>query len=232
MTSEPASHVTARYRRKAVPAAVWQRILRREQGRLYRRFARAFPPRPDWRVLDLGVSADHARREDYLFESRFPHLSQVVAGGLEDPASFEGCFPEARYVQLRRGEPLPFEDGAFDVVFCNAVVEHVGSRAAQRAFVAEVFRVGRNVFLTTPNRWYPVELHTVVPLLHYLPPAIHRPVYRRLGFDFFAEEENLNLLDRRGLRRLLPTGVRARIGSHWFAGLPSNLVLTAGPDAP
>jgi hypothetical protein len=29
--------------------------------------------------------------------------------------------------------------------------------------------VARRGFFTTPNRWFPIELHTKIPLLHYLP---------------------------------------------------------------
>ena len=80
---------------------------------------------------------------------------------------------------MQPGEPLPFRDGEFDVVFSNAVVEHVGSRTAQAAFVGELCRVGKSFFITTPNRWFPVEHHTGLPLLHYLPASVFRSLLRR-----------------------------------------------------
>lgn len=49
------------------------------------------------------------------------------------------------------------------------MIEHVGSREAQKAFVAELARVAKVVFLTAPNRWFPVEHHTGLPLAHYHP---------------------------------------------------------------
>lgn len=130
-----------------------------------------------------------------------------------------------RYVRLRRGESLPFEDGTFDVVFCNAVIEHVGSRAAQRRFLQEVLRVGRSAFLTTPNRWYPVELHTVTPILHWLPTPLYRKLYHALGFEFFSKEENLNLLDRQTIEELLPRDISASIIPFKFLGLTSNYII-------
>ena len=39
------------------------------------------------------------------------------------------------------GRELPFADGAFDLGFSNAVVEHVGGRDEQRRFVHELCRV-------------------------------------------------------------------------------------------
>jgi hypothetical protein len=68
------------------------------------------------------------------------------------------------------GRELPFADGEFDFGFSNAVVEHVaGGRDGQRRFVHELCRVSRRVFVTTPNRWFPLEVHTLLPLVHWLP---------------------------------------------------------------
>jgi SAM-dependent methyltransferase len=166
--TEP-THLSVHYGKKAIPLRLVRRIARPQQRRLYEAFANAFPPRPDRAVLDLGVNGSLERCEQYFFEHHYPYQSRVTGCGLESGDHFRRCFPEATYVQTRRGESLPFEDGAFDVVFCNAVIEHVGSRAVQAAFMREILRVGRAAFVTTPNRWYPVELHTVLPLVHWLP---------------------------------------------------------------
>jgi SAM-dependent methyltransferase len=220
-------HRSVDYYRKALPMPLWRRLLRRQQQRIYDRFARHFPPTPALRVVDIGVNGAHQRRELHLLESRWPYPASIVACGLEPPDNFTRCVPEARYVQAARGAPLPFADREFDVAFCSAVIEHVGDRAAQRRFLADVLRVARGAFVTTPNRWYPVELHTLVPVVHYLPAPVYRRVYRALGFDFFAREENLNLLDRAALRALVPPGRTVAIETASFLGLPSNLLLVA-----
>lgn len=226
----PDDHQSRHYYRKALPTALWRRLLIRQQQRIYERFTHHFPPSPGLRVVDIGVNGDLAEPGHYLFESRYPHLESVVACGLEAPRRFETLFPRARYVQVARGSQLPFADNAFDVAFCSAVVEHVGSRERQRAFLREVLRVAPNAFVTTPNRWYPVELHTLVPLVHYLPAPAHRRAYRALGFDFFSREENLNLLGLRTLRSLLPPGRSYDIERHRFLGLTSNLLLVVRPS--
>jgi ubiquinone/menaquinone biosynthesis C-methylase UbiE len=101
------------------------------------------------------------------------------------------------------GLQLPFRDGAFDVVHSSAVLEHVGSIQNQIAFVQECCRVAcKWVFLTTPNRWFPVEFHTLLPLVHWLPKRSFRALMCATGKDFFAEESNLNLLSRREIRSI------------------------------
>lgn len=220
-------HRSVRYYKKALPMPLWRRLLRMQQQRIYERFTGYFPPAPSLRIVDIGVNGDLERADLHLLESRYPYLSAIVACGLEAPDQFRRGLPDVRYVQVARGEPLPFGDREFDIAFCSAVIEHVGSREDQRRFLAEVLRVARGAFLTTPNRWYPVELHTLLPIIHYLPSPIYRRVYRAVGFDFFSREENLNLLDRAALRALVPPARSVRIDTASFLGLPSNLLLVA-----
>jgi hypothetical protein len=59
------------------------------------------------------------------------------------------------------GEHLPFRDGAFDLVFCNSVLEHVAHPAV---LAAEIQRTGRRFFVQTPNEHFPLESHSHVPL--------------------------------------------------------------------
>jgi 2-polyprenyl-3-methyl-5-hydroxy-6-metoxy-1,4-benzoquinol methylase len=79
---------------------------------------------------------------------------------------------------------LPWADGAFDLVLALGVVEHLPMRH-RRAQVDEYWRVlapgGHLAILDTPNRWFPLETHSVgLPLVQWLPPrAAWR--YARLG---------------------------------------------------
>jgi len=69
--------------------------------------------------------------------------------------------------------------------------------------MAEARRVARKgVFVTTPNRWFPVEFHTVLPFVHWLPPRMFRRILTVTGRQFFADEANLNLLSGRQLRNM------------------------------
>ena len=93
---------------------------------------------------------------------------------------------------LADGRALPFRDRAVDLVLANAVIEHVGSRADQVAFVNEQSRVGRAWVITTPNRWFPVESHTSTVLKHW------STSWRS------SRREFTRLLSKREFRELLP----------------------------
>jgi SAM-dependent methyltransferase len=106
---------------------------------------------------------------------------------------------------------MPFADGEFDVVYCNSLIEHVDP--AQRAqLAAELRRVGTRWFVQTPNRWFPIEPHVLLPLFQFLPRALRRRLWR---FGASGEEfHDIHLLDRRELARLFPDAriLRERVG--------------------
>ena len=139
-----------------------------------------------------------------FFEEHYPWPERVTALGLQDGERFRARYPSVPYVQ---GDAcaLPFADGEFDIVFSNAVIEHVGGRRRQRRLVSEAIRVGRSVFITTPNRRFPVEIHTRLPLVHWLPDAVAHRAYRAAGKEFATD---IHLLTRSSLESLFPDRVR------------------------
>jgi hypothetical protein len=60
------------------------------------------------------------------------------------------------------------------------VVEHVGSRDQQAAFVGELLTTCRRVFIATPNARFPIDPHTLLPFIHRLIPRLRRLVRQRL----------------------------------------------------
>jgi 2-polyprenyl-3-methyl-5-hydroxy-6-metoxy-1,4-benzoquinol methylase len=72
------------------------------------------------------------------------------------------------------GYRLPFESGAFDVVICAQVYEHVDDQPALAKEVWRVLKPGGVCFFSGPNRLAFMEEHYWLPLLSWLPrPAAH-----------------------------------------------------------
>jgi hypothetical protein len=187
------------------------RISLRSRERKLRLFCEIFRPGPETTVVDVGVTdapfgpqPDGSCSTDNFFEALYPWPERITAVGHTGLARFAAAFPKVTAVQAD-GRALPFEEGTFDLGFSNAVIEHVsGGRAEQRRFVAELCRVARRVFVTTPNRLFPVDPHSLLPGVHWLPdgPA-RRRLLRARGFD-----DVLDPLGPRELAALFPYPVR------------------------
>jgi hypothetical protein len=119
-------------------------------------------------------------------------IDNIVERGLND-------FTDATVLTYDAGDPLvgsevvrgdgcalPFRDDSFDYVFSNAVIEHVGGPERARRMLAESVRVARKGAIhTTPNRWFPVEVHTQLPLLHWLPRRWQHAAFARAGRPYW-----------------------------------------------
>ena len=193
--------------------------------RIFETFMRECGPGPDSRVADFGVSGHRDHPVHYFFETLYPYRRRltVIGRAAEGAGWFEERFPGLTFLEADlRSIPVP--TGYFDYGICNAVVEHGGPREQQRILVAEVCRVSRCVLFTTPNKRFPVELHTFLPLIHWLPDAKYRAMLRHLGYDYFADVENLNLLDASTFLSLFPSDRDNRLLGAGLPLLPTNLV--------
>jgi SAM-dependent methyltransferase len=174
----------------------------RSRERKLQLFLETFEPGAETSVVDVGVTDAPfgAGSTDNFFEALYPWPEQITAVGHTELERFAAAFPRVLAVQAD-GRRLPFGNAEFELGFSNAVVEHVaGGRDGQRAFVHELCRVARRVFVTTPNRFFPLEVHTLLPFVHWLPKG---PRDRLLSFD-----DVLDPLSPKELAALFPYRVR------------------------
>ncbi len=232
MSSSKASTVESAKWGDSAPGSLPTRIAKRQRQRMFERFLQTLSPGRDMDILDVGVTDDRLHDHSNYFEAWYPHKSHITASGLEDASFLEERYPGVRFVQAD-ARKLPFADNSYDFVHSSAVIEHVGSHLNQATFLGELWRVARRgIFVTTPNRWFPIEFHTVLPLAHYLPPTMFRAILRGLGRDFFSDEANLNLMSRSTLADAARSAgiTDFRVESVLLLGWASNLLLIARKD--
>jgi SAM-dependent methyltransferase len=180
-------------------------------------------PTPLTFIVDVGITPDTRLSESNFFENYYPYRHRIVATSIEDASHITKTSPGVQFVQTP-GNVIPFCDNAFDIVFCSAVLEHVGNNQAQRNFIKELLRISNRFFITTPNRLFPFEFHTFLPLIHWFPKPYHQSLLRAVGMKFWAQTKNLNLLTTSSLTDLFPENIDVNIGYYHLMGIPSNII--------
>lgn len=190
-------------------------------------------PRPI-RILDVGGTHEFWSLMGLEQSDSVKVVLLNVGPQVVPSPQFESVIGDARNL-------TQYADGAFDVVFSNSVIEHLGPSKADLAKMAgEVMRVGKRYFVQTPNKYFPLEPHFLFPAFQFLPLAVrtwlvsHYDIgwYKRIPDPALArkEVESILLLSERELRNLFPG---CSIYKERFFGLPKSFVAHGGwPDLP
>lgn len=203
---------------------------------MYKLYLKYFPADPDSDVVDIGVTPDTSYEESNFFERFYPYKDKLYATSIEDASFLEEQYPGMHFVKQTESFHFPFENDRFKVLFSNAVVEHVGSNTNQRDFIKECVRISNHGFyITTPDRFFPVEMHTCLPFLNWLPKRTFRKILRGTKYDWCSYENNLNLLTTGEVKKIMDDICREYIANgkrvsyeirHLFTfGFPSNIII-------
>lgn len=84
------------------------------------------------------------------------------------------------FVQANGCNLETFRDKSYHIGHSNSVLEHVGDWDNMVKFSSELCRVSERQFVQTPNYWFPIEPHCMIPFFHWLP----KPVRIRLVMSF------------------------------------------------
>lgn len=192
-----------RYYRHAGSIGLARRLSYVSRMKVHKLFMNKMRPIKSDRILDIGTS-DETKKESNMLEQLYPWKEQLTCASLTDGMAILKAYPSVRHIQIKAGEPLPFADQEFDIVYSNAVLEHVGARQSQKKFIEEMWRVGKRRFLCVPNRLFPVEHHTCIPLINYLPKNVFRYLLRGTKYDLWSHEENLNYISGKEIADFCP----------------------------
>lgn len=155
------------------------------------RFLRYLPVTGDMHILDLGGAADWVWGDWPEGAPRMTVLNLDVSPRTEERVT---------YVRGDARDLSRWPDQAFDLVFSNSVIEHVGDWNDQQRMAAEIRRVGKAYWVQTPNRHFPIEPHMLFPFFQYLPLSWRRWLGPRWPFSFEKMRQGDPLRDAVGVR--------------------------------
>lgn len=202
------------------------RISEWNRARKFRLFFERLSPQKTDSILDVGVNNEEYSESDNYLEKHYPFPEMITAVALGDLSAFEKRYPHVHIISAD-GRSLPFRDNSFDIAYSNAVIEHVGDVNDQRTFFRELVRVSKRGYLTTPNRHFPIEVHTRIPLFHLILPKRYFDTLLSFVGKSWATGNYMNLLSKTDLEHLLQSvSVQEySIISNRFLGIPLTFTL-------
>lgn len=174
------------------------------------------------KILDIGSETGENIKSVLETTSASPnnvYVADIDADAIKQGNLKFGFHP----VLLNESGKLPFDDGFFDIVYCSSVIEHVTipkgklwkqmpnvdfkkeAEMSQKKFAAEIRRIGKQYFVQTPARNFPIESHSWLPFLSFVPRNLQSKIMRQANkFWIKKTAPDFNLLTAREMQQLFP----------------------------
>ena len=205
---------------------IFKMILLKSRIKIFNIFLENIKFNKNSKILDVGTAPILESHENIIFH-RYKWRKKITGFSNQNCNILKKKFKLNKFIK-GNAKNMMLKDNSFDISFCSATIEHVGNYKNQKKLISELYRVSRKfVFLTTPNRSFPVDFHTKLPLLHLLPKKIHRKILKFFKLNYFASEKNLNLLFSKDIIRICRDLkiIDYKIVYNKFIFLRSNIIL-------
>ncbi len=145
-------------------------------------------------VLDIGTTSDFENQSSNIIIKNLKNLKNYKS--ISDQKIISTFFKKKLKKSITNNfTKKELKNFSSDLVISNATIEHVGGIKEQKKMLTNMIKLTKKIFIiSTPNRYYPIDFHTKLPLIHWLPKSIHRIILKLIGLNFYSKENNLNLL--------------------------------------
>jgi ubiquinone/menaquinone biosynthesis C-methylase UbiE len=100
-------------------------------------------------------------------------------------------------------QALPFKDVTFDRVSIISVIEHVANQHRAMQEISRILKPGGELILQVPNKYFFVDLHTGIPLLHLMPSRMRCWLLAKLGYKGLADVMSIQVPSKGKLNKLI-----------------------------
>lgn len=192
------------------------------RSRRWERLHEQFPDLEDMTVVDLGGTVSSWRRAPV--RPRRVVVLSFEPEGAEDVDWIESHYADACNL------PAELTSLRADLVYSNAVIEHVGGAERRQRFADTVHLFAKHHWVQTPYRYFPIEPHWLFPGFQFLPVSTRVAISRhwRLvhtpNHDRQAAVDNVLSVELIGLTEFKNLFPDSRILHERAAGLVKSII--------
>ncbi|PSK99269.1 ubiquinone/menaquinone biosynthesis C-methylase UbiE [Cecembia rubra] len=157
-------------------------------------------------VLDVGGTAYFWKDKNLVKEGKLKVTLLNLEKEIGVPKEMESIAGDATDLSM-------FEDGQFDLVFSNSVIEHLYTWENQQKMAKECVRVAKKYFIQTPNKHFFIEAHYAIPFIQYVPKKLTYKVLTKTKLsrlrkwkpqDAQQYLDEIRLINKKEMKRLFP----------------------------
>ena len=176
-------------------------------------------------ILDIGTTSDTENISSNFIIKNLKNVKNFYSIS-DQSITFPFFKKKLQKSIIENFSEYEIENFKSDLVVSNATIEHVGNYNNQKTMVSNMIKLSKKmVIISTPYRYHPLEFHTKIPFIHWLPKKIHRMILKKFNLVFYSKEENLNLLSRSDLSSFIKNEkIRSEFKYIKFLFLRSNLI--------
>jgi len=179
-------------------------------------------------VLDVGTTNDESFKSSNVIINNLKNIN--IYKSISDQIITLKLFSKKYNKSITsKFSNKKIKDLSSELVISNATIEHVGSTKNQIKMLKNVISLTKKIFIIiTPNKYYPIDFHTKIPFIHWLPKKKYRKLLKILNLKFFSQEKNLNLLSENDLIMILNNFNKQIVYKIYYIkllGLKSNLIV-------
>jgi predicted SAM-dependent methyltransferase len=124
-----------------------------------------------------------------------------------------------------------YSDNSFDIAFSNSVIEHLYNSDQQLKMAYEIMRVGKYHYVQTPNKYFIIEPHYLLPYFQFIPKSIRFYILTKTKFSRFkkwssneAQQylDEILLLSEKDMKELFPS---SKLTKEKFMGMTKSFVV-------
>jgi len=126
-----------------------------------------------------------------------------------------------------------FTNKEFDIVFSHSLLEHLENYKSQKKCASEIQRVGKYFFVQTPNKYFFLEPHYLLPFFFLIPKRLQAFYVQYMSIKWWKKRgdrnqiqkhiQSIRLLNEKEIYSLFPKGI---IYKEQFLGITKSLTVT------